>query len=78
MFGAELGDAAFDAALETEALEAEPTHGPVGLVGPRHKGVGYRDRWIDPVVAELDVGVDPGAGEARAVELAWTQGHYHF
>lgn len=75
--GAEPLDVAFDFALETEAFEAEATHGPVGLFGPIHKWVVDRNRWVNAVVVELDVGVDARAREASAVEFAWTERNNH-
>lgn len=43
----------------------------MSFVGPREQRVKDGNRRIDSVVVELDVGVDPGAGEAVAVELDW-------
>jgi len=68
---AEPFDVAFYFALEAEALEAEAAHGPVGFLGPGHKWAVDGSGWVNAVVVELDVGVDPRAGEAGAVELAW-------
>lgn len=75
--GAKPFDIAFNFALETEALEAEAAHGPVGLLGPGHEWVVDGNGWVDAVVVELDVGVDPRSGEAGAVEFPRTERNYH-
>lgn len=77
MLGAELSNTAFDPALESEALHAEPAHGPVRLIGPGHKRIDHGERRIYPLIVELNVRIYSRAGKAGAIELAGTQGRYH-